>query len=94
MGGEIKWAVPDSENPKPIFQFTSPLQKFTNSTKVKMGKDHPARKTLQEYSEWSTVHGIAYVFASSLPFADRILWGLLVFTGIVNCIFFQRNCAK
>ena len=65
----------------------SPLQKFTNLPKVKMGKDHPARRTLQEYSEWSTVHGIAYVFASSLPFADRILWGLLVFTGTVNSIF-------
>ena len=73
----------------------SPLQKFTNLPKVKMGKDHPARRTLQEYSEWSTAHGIAYVFASSLPAADRILWGILVFTSIVNSIFFiQRNCAK
>ena len=67
----------------------SPLQKFTNLPKVKMGRDHPARRTLQEYSEWSTVHGIAYVFASSLPAADRILWGLLVFTGIVNSIFLK-----
>ena len=65
----------------------SPLQKFTSLTKVKMGREHAARRTLQEYSEWSTVHGIVYVFASSLPAADRILWGILVFTSIVNSIF-------
>ena len=43
-----------------------------------MGKEHPVRRTVHEYSEWSTVHGISYVFATSLPIADRLLWALLV----------------
>ena len=43
-----------------------------------MGKEHPVRRTVQEFSEWSTVHGISYIFASSLPIADRLLWALLV----------------
>ena len=43
-----------------------------------MGKDHPVRRTVQEFSEWSTVHGISYIFSPSLPAADRLLWALLV----------------
>ena len=44
-----------------------------------MGKEHPVRRTVQEFSEWSTVHGISYIFSPSLPTADRLLWALLVF---------------
>ena len=47
-----------------------------------MGKEHPVRRTLQEFSEWSTVHGIGYVFASSLPIADRLIWALLVLVSL------------
>ena len=47
-----------------------------------MGKEHPVRRTAREYSEWSTVHGIGYVFAASLPIADRLLWALLVLVSL------------
>ena len=43
-----------------------------------MEKGHPVRRTVQEFSEWSSVHGIGYIFAASLPVADRLLWALLV----------------
>ena len=43
----------------------------------KMGKTSPVSKTLQEYSEAATVHGVGYVFSRSLPLADRLLWALI-----------------
>ena len=39
-------------------------------------------KTLYEYSEISTIHGVGYVFSKSLPRSDRILWALFVFVGL------------
>ena len=42
-----------------------------------MAKSTAVSKTLQEYSEASTVHGISYVFSKYLPLPDRLLWTLL-----------------
>ena len=39
-------------------------------------------KTLHEYSEVSTIHGVGYVLSRSLPRSDRILWSLLVLIGL------------
>ena len=47
-----------------------------------MGKEHPVRRTLQEFSEISTVHGLGYIFSTSLPIADRLLWALLVLVSL------------
>ena len=49
---------------------------------VAMGNESLFQRTCKEYSEWSLVHGVAYVFATSLPSADRVAWGLLVFAGL------------
>ena len=46
-----------------------------------MAKVNSLMKTLQEYSEVSTVHGISYVFSRSLPQVDRLLWTILTVTG-------------
>ena len=45
-----------------------------------MGKPNPLMKTLHEYSEVSTVHGIGYVFSRSVPKVDRLLWTILTVT--------------
>ena len=45
-----------------------------------MKKPSSLMKTLQEYSEVSTVHGISYVFSRSLPQVDRLLWTILTVT--------------
>ena len=42
-----------------------------------MAKSTAVNKTIQEYSEASTVHGISYVFSKSFPLPDRLLWTLL-----------------
>ena len=42
-----------------------------------MAKSTAVSKTIQEYSEASTVHGISYVFSKSLPLPDRVMWTLL-----------------
>ena len=39
-------------------------------------------KTLHEYSEISTIHGVGYVLSKSLPRSDRLLWALLVLIGL------------
>ena len=39
-------------------------------------------KTLHEYSEISTVHGVWYVLSKSLPRSHRFLWALLVLIGL------------
>ena len=49
---------------------------------VAMGKESVFQRTCQEYSEWSLVHGVAYVFATSLPREDQVTWGLLVLAGL------------
>ena len=46
-----------------------------------MAKGSSLMKTLHEYSEVSTVHGISYVFSRSLPQVDRLLWTILTVTG-------------
>ena len=42
-----------------------------------MAKSTAVSKTIQEYCEASTVHGISYVFSKSLPLPDRLLWTIL-----------------
>ena len=42
-----------------------------------MFKSSPVPKTLHEFSEATTVHGVSYVFSRSLPTVDRILWALI-----------------
>ena len=39
-----------------------------------MSKSTVVRKTIQEYSEVSTVHGVNYILSKSLPLPDRLLW--------------------
>lgn len=45
-----------------------------------MGKTSPVAKTVRDYSEASTIHGISYVFSTSLPLVDKTLWALVTFT--------------
>ena len=45
-----------------------------------MGKASPVAKTVRDYSEASTIHGISYVFSTLLPLVDRTLWVLITFT--------------
>ena len=47
-----------------------------------MGKASLVSKTLQEYSETATVHGVSYVFSRSLPLVDKVLWALITLTSI------------
>ena len=46
----------------------------------KMEKTSPLSKTLQEYSETATVHGVSYVFSRSLPQVDKVLWAFITLT--------------
>ena len=45
-----------------------------------MGKTSALSKTLQEYSETATVHGVGYVFSRSLPLVDKVLWAFITLT--------------
>ena len=47
-----------------------------------MGKASLVSKTLQEYSETATIHGVSYVFSRSLPLVDKVLWALITLTSI------------
>ena len=54
-----------------------------------MVKSRPVSKTLREYSEASTVHGISYVFSTSLPLLDRLLWTLLTFVSLALAAYWS-----
>ena len=56
---------------------------------VKMVKSNPASKTLHDYSEAATVHGVSYVFSRSLPTADRILWTLITIACLCLAIYWS-----
>ena len=62
--------------------FTEQNKHMKDTHSVAMGKESVFQRTCQEYSEWSLVHGVAYVFATSLPRVDRVAWGLLVLAGL------------
>lgn len=63
----------------------SPVPKFA----VRMVKSNPASKTLHDYSEAATVHGVSYVFSRSLPTADRILWALITIACLSLAIYWS-----
>ena len=46
-------------------------------------------KTVKEYSESSTVHGVGYIFASGQHVLERLLWVLVVLVGISLATFFS-----
>ena len=48
-------------------------------------------KTLQDYSETATVHGVSYVFSRSLPLPDRILWALTTFTCLALAVYWSTT---
>ena len=54
-----------------------------------MVKSKPVSKTLREYSEASTVHGVSYVFSKSLPLLDRLLWTLLTFVSLALAAYWS-----
>ena len=56
-----------------------------------MVKEISLMKTLHEYSEVSTVHGINYVFSKSLPQVDRLLWTILTVIGYWESVQKKRN---
>ena len=54
-----------------------------------MVKSNPASKTLHEYSETATVHGVSYVFSRSLPTADRILWASITIACLCLAVYWS-----
>ena len=46
-------------------------------------------KTVEEYAEASTVHGVGYIFASGQHALERLLWVLVVMVGICLPTFFS-----
>ena len=55
----------------------------------KMGKTSPVSKTLKEYSEAATVHGVGYVFSRSLPLADKVLWALITLSCLSLAVYWS-----
>ena len=56
---------------------------------VAMSKSTVVSKTLREYSEVSTVHGVNYVFSKSLPLPDRLLWTLLTSVALFGASYWS-----
>ena len=54
-----------------------------------MSKPTVVSKTLREYSEVSTVHGVNYVFSKALPLPDRLLWTLLTTVALVGASYWS-----
>ena len=50
-------------------------------------KKSPFGKTVKEYSESTTIHGIGYIFENGLYIFERILWISVVILGIVCAIY-------
>ena len=44
-------------------------------------------KTLREYSETSTIHGIGYIFQPGISVVERIVWILVVLLHLAIAIF-------
>ena len=53
----------------------------------KVKKPGPIGKTAKEYSEATTIHGIAYLFENGLWMLERFLWILAVCLGVFFAIF-------
>ena len=53
----------------------------------KVKKPGPIGKTAKEYSEATTIHGIAYIFKNGLWPFERFLWILAVCLGVFLAIF-------
>lgn len=46
-------------------------------------------KTLREYSENSSVHGVGYIFENGQHFLERLVWVIVVFVGVSLATFFS-----
>ena len=56
-----------------------------------MAKSTAVSKTLREYSEASSVHGVSYVFSKSLPLLDRLLWSLLTLAALALAAYWSMT---
>ena len=56
-----------------------------------MAKLTAVSKTLREYSEASSVHGVSYVFSKSLPLLDRLLWSLLTLAALALAAYWSMT---
>ena len=56
-----------------------------------MAKSTAVSKTLREYSEASSVHGVSYVFSKSLPLLDRLLWALLTLAALALAAYWSMT---
>ena len=56
-----------------------------------MAKSTAVSKTLREYSEASSVHGVNYVFSKSLPLLDRLLWALLTLAALALAAYWSMT---
>ena len=56
-----------------------------------MAKLTAVSKTLREYSEASSVHGVSYVFSKSLPLLDRLLWALLTLAALALAAYWSMT---
>ena len=54
-----------------------------------MARSTAVSKTLREYSEASSVHGVSYVFSKSLPVLDRLLWSLLTLVALALAAYWS-----
>ena len=54
-----------------------------------MARSTAVSKTLREYSEASSVHGVSYVFSKSLPVLDRLLWTLLTLVALALAAYWS-----
>ena len=54
-----------------------------------MARSTAVSKTLREYSEASSVHGVSYVFSKSLPVLDRLLWTLLTLVALTLAAYWS-----
>ena len=56
-----------------------------------MAKSTAVSKTLREYSEASSVHGVSYVFSKSLPLLDRLLWAFLTLAALALAAYWSMT---
>ena len=54
-----------------------------------MGKISPLSRTVHDYSESATVHGVSYVFSKPLPLLDRVIWGLVTLSCLSLAIYWS-----
>ena len=54
-------------------------------------RSHWLGHTLKAFSEATTIHGITYIFSSSLPRADRTLWALFTLASLSLGVFWSTT---